>query len=340
MADERTVALLGGHASGKTTYLGALGDGLSAGHSKHVRMRGSPIDARALMRLQEPLTRGEYPQRTKEERHRLRLPLIAQPLPGAVVPFDLDIGDYDGEEVERLFTERDSGFSDEWRERAKAAGLILFIRPGTHLELPPIVRSAPTEVERWAAVTNANEAAVSASVASGPKAHFGYGITAHDELTLPAGPRDAVKVPNTLALIEVLQFLRHVRGLSPAERPAGFRVAVLIAMWDSLDPGTSARGPTRYLVDHLALLNDFLWSNYRSEDVLCFGLSSTGGDLKDAKHRARYLDDPHGFVAWSGAGGANNTSLDLTLPLRWTLFGDSVLAVDDSGEAEAISGRP
>lgn len=330
VAETRTLALLGGPNSGKTTFLGALADAVSAGSTKRLRLRGAPQDARALMRLQEPLARGEYPQRTKAERHHLRAPLITRGTGATDVAFDLDVGDYAGEDVERLFVERQGGFSDEWRARAGAAGLLLFVRPGADVRLPTSVRSSPTDAERWAAVKGEVEAE-QASEGEGPRARFRYGISAGDEASSPLGPREPVRVPTTLALIEVLQFLRYARDLAPGERPlAGIqRIAVLLSAWDAVGRASRVRGPTRYVADEVALLNDYLWSNYRPTDVMCFGLSATAGDLNDPKHRERYLDDPHGFVEWSMAGGVVHSTRDLTLPLRWALFGDNALEAEE-----------
>jgi len=141
---------------------------------------------------------------------------------------------------------------------------------------------------------------------------------------------DPGQVPTTLALIELLQFIRHARGLASAERPARgtFRVGVLVAAWDALDPAWRRSGPSAYLEQEAALLEDFLWSNFHSEDVHRFGLSSTGGDLHDEAYRERYLAqsaDARPFVAWNDATGAVHGEHDLGLPLCWALYGDPAL---------------
>jgi hypothetical protein len=64
------------------------------------------------------------------------------------------------------------------------------------------------------------------------------------------------------------------------------------------------------------------------EDVMCFGVSATGGDLKDGVHRARYIETPGGSVAWADAQGRVQQRPDLALPLRWALFGDASMRHD------------
>jgi hypothetical protein len=309
----RGIALLGGPASGKTTYLGALVDALQTDQIPHLRLGDLPADALAYDRLAEPLLGAIYPQRTKEERHVLDLPLRAA-RKGGYEDVSLTMGDYDGEEVERLFDNRTHGFSPEWQARASASGLLLFLRPDAlkplpRLRLPPASHAAPK------------------SAPLGPEAAFGPGL--QDEIPDPgvAGQDDPVLVPTELAIIELLQFLRHARGLGPGDRPrhGAMRIALLVSAWDSVERERRDKGPAHFFVERASLLEDYLWSNYHLDDVFHFGLSSTGGDLRDARYHEHYQSDPHGFVEWCDATGRVQSTRNLALPIEWALFGEPAL---------------
>lgn len=326
MSAMSTIALLGGADSGKSTYLGALADALHAEQSRFLRLARAATDSRGFLNLMEPLQRGEYPQRTKAERHHFQAELEASFPGGSPERLLLEAGDYDGEEVDRLFL-RTGKLTEEWQARAQARGILLFVRPDIDA-LPKAIGPAPPETARWEAVAKKRPAPAQTSPLSDDAIErMGYGISAGDMAAPPAQPGDKVSVPTSLALIDVLQFLRHLRGLDPGERPpsGSLRVAILLSAWDAVGKLSQEAGPQRYLVTHLSLLHDFLWSNFAPEDVLCFGLSSTGGDLKNAAYREQYLDSPQGFVCFGDIAGRVSRHDDLTLPVRWALFGDPAL---------------
>lgn len=336
MSHSSVLALLGGPESGKTTYLAALVDALEAASSPGLKLRRRPKDARAYTLLPEPLRNGEYPQRTKAERHVLNLPLRSQV---GDSPEDLTLiaGDYDGEEIERLFKNRTSGFSDEWRARAHARGLLLFLRRDALMPLPSLRRPPPTDSERFAALHGAVPAGdalmheAPERLPPSPERVFHRGLEDDPAVPPPAAPDEPVRIPTALAVIELLQFLRHVRGLAPAERPpeGQFRVAILLSAWDAVDQSWCARGPSDFLRKQEPLLYDFLWSNFRDDDVFCFGLSSTSGNLRDPAHRERYLDDMHGFVQWTDVTGCVRETRNLALPISWVIAGDRAFALEE-----------
>lgn len=338
MSEQSTVALLGGPSSGKTTYLGAIVDALQSDQLPGLSLRGIAADATAYERLVEPLLEGTYPQRTKAERHVLELPLRAQG-DASTDDFTLTAGDYDGEEVERLFQERTRGFSPEWQARAHARGLLLFVRPEALAPLPRLrLAGAPDEAAHWQAVGEKSppkeeprrRTKAAKTDLPRPEQGFGPGLNMEALRPPPVAPTDPVRVPTALAIVELLQFLRHVRGLDPGERPrpGELRIAFLATGWDAVDSAWRAKGPARFLVEHAPLLEDFLWSNFHPEDVFRFGLSSTGGDLRDLRYQERYRSDPHGFVEWADVKGTVHKTRDLSLPISWVLFGDRALPTD------------
>ncbi|WP_437307004.1 hypothetical protein [Sorangium sp. So ce388] len=333
MNTRSTVALLGGQGSGKTTYLGAIVRALETDDLSNLRLSSFPDDATAYDRLSEPLLEGEYPQRTKAERHVLELPLRVT-RGGRVEEISLNMGDYDGEEIERLFKDRMQGFSPEWRARSGARGLLLFIRPAALMPLPRLqVHELPTDRERMLALKANKEQKPRARTRkkSDPEAAFGPGIQGQSRSPRVAAPDEPVRVPTVLAVVELLQFLRHERGLAPGERPSRgeMRIALLASAWDAVDSVWQRKGPAELFRERAPLLDDFLWSNYHPEDLLHFGLSSTGGDLADRRHQEQYREDPHGFTVWSDASGRILRTRNLALPIEWALFGDEALAGND-----------
>lgn len=305
-----SLTILGGPGSGKTTYLAALVSALKDGESRFFDEPALPDDAAMLERLEDDLLDGRYPLRTPSGlASTLTLDL---PVKGSAEQVTLEVSDYAGEEVERLFAQRDAGWSPAWEARANAKGILIFIRPPKWAPLPRI--KPPVRLD---------------SGLSAPGVLFDQPALDHDTgVVIDAG--DDTRVPTELAAIELLQFLRFVRKLAPGERPArgAVRVAVLISAWDAVDAGWRVEGPEAFMRQQAALLEQFLWSNFHQDDVRVFALSATGGDLKNADYQARYLergaDEPGGFVAWHGEGGVQQRP-DVTLPLAWALLGDRAL---------------
>lgn len=339
MSESHDIAMLGGQSTGKSTYLGALVDALQTQKLEHLQLAGLGSDARGLQRLADPLLNGDYPQRTKaSERLALHAPLRTAGSYFKPLSFTLRAGDYDGEEVERLFRDRIHGWSPEWKKRAQSRGFLILVRPDVRTGPPrgPAVREQDVQAH-WRLLRGEPEVlppptSLSSALAAPTNADAYFGKVAVDEVPPPprATPSDPVSVPSILTLIELLQFIRHVRELAPGERPQKdedrFRIALLVTSWDSVAPTWREAGPAAYMAQTLPLLEDYLWSNFLPDDVFRFGLSATGGDLKNSEHRSHYLDDPSGFVEWQDTllGGIRK-SRDIGMPLYWLLFGDHAL---------------
>lgn len=318
------LALLGGPESGKSTYLGALIDAFESGTSGSLSLAYTSTDTRPLERLTEPLLEGHYPQRTKGERFSLDLALTYHPPEGHPQDVELSVGDYDGEEVERLFRERGDGWSPEWRVRAESSALLLLLRPDAIIPLPLLQRISRVEPPTPRPKARFGE---------DPSTVFEPGITANEVPPRRAAAPDEplrIPIPTVLTLIELLQFIRKTRDLAPAERPTPgtLRIGVILSAWDAVDPIWQSRSPADYASQHVHLLVDFLWSNFHTDDVMYFGLSSTGGNLADPRYQQRYMENPGGFVAWSDVSGDVQQSNDLALPIRWALFGDGAMRHD------------
>ena len=331
------IALLGGPESGKTTYMGALIRSLrSTQKPSHLELKTLPEDATGYQRLSQPLTKLDYPQRTKAERHKLEMPM--QVNRGATIEnVSLLMGDYDGEEVERLFRDRNQGYSEEWKARAYAQGILLFLRPDAFTPLPRLQMPAELSDRERLSALKSSERPKGRSRApkkslSDPETAFGLGIQDAERKPRMAAPGDEVQVPTILAVVELLQFLRHERDLSPGERPrpGTVRIALLASAWDAVDIKWQRKGPREFFAEQAPLLEQFLHSNYQSEDIMYFGLSSTGGNLKDPEYKKTYRRNPYGYIEWSDVTHRILYSSSLALPVEWALFGDEAFARTDA----------
>jgi hypothetical protein len=308
----RHAAVLGGPSSGKSTWLGALWDGAQLGDGGF-EPDGVATDLEAADRLAEPLRGGRYPDRTSLEARALdiALPLRTRPpLPEARLT--LATADHPGEELDLVFADR--RWTQAWQARGTTGALLLFIAPPSVIPLPRLPAGGPPAPTDPGGPGTSPEALGFADLAEPPPR--------------PGAPaaHEPVRVPTVLALVELVQLLRHARGLEPGERPptGELRVAVLFSQWDAIDPRWQALGPEQLLQQEYALLDDLLWSNFHPTDVRVFGLSTTGGDLRDPRHRERYLDEQKGYVTWTDPEDPRSPKRadDPSLPLAWALFGE------------------
>jgi hypothetical protein len=209
------------------------------------------------------------------------------------------------------FRDRTRGWTDEWQARALSNGLLLFIRLPAVMPLPRLGHATGGP----AAGRGSNTARL-----------FGEGLRTQEGPRTPKARSDEpVRMPTELALIELLQFLRFVRDLSPGEKPATdeWRIGVVISAWDDVSGDWQQRGLQAYLEQAFPLLEDYLWSNFRPDAVQRFGLSATGGDLNlPGVSEAYTAGDLNGFVTWNGLDGRPVRRADIALPLAWSLYGE------------------
>lgn len=298
----RSVALVGRPHAGKSVWLGRVWHAIRSGRRQLVK-RGAPIDLEPMRILGDPIEQGRFNSRTSDTAP----PVFVAPLTWVgppAVELDLHVADYAGEEVKKIWA-RDRGIWDRgWVERAKADGLAIVIRADR-------ARRALDGVERVPGASRDD------------RAHRLFGDTQPD-----AGERTAEEAgpPPALEAVELLQLLRHARGLAAGELDAGWRVAVVLSAWDAVDPAVQELGPRRFIRDELGLLDDFLATNFRAEDIRAFGLSAVGGNLEDTTYHEKFMQgevDDHGWLDWDREGV--RTSTDTTLPLGWLLVGEHAL---------------
>lgn len=294
----RSLALLGLPHAGKSAWLGRLWLAVEAGR-RQLRKREAPADLTPLRLLADTLQEGRFPDRTSTTAP----PTFYAPLTWGDTPLDLHVADYNGEEVNAVWDQRDVAWSPAWDARATCSGLAIVIRADKNLA----IRSTRLEAVR-------------------PEPRTGARLfPAHQPDDDTTGRGVEPGVPAAVSIVELLQLLRHARGLAPGERDRGWRVAVVLTAWDAVPEEARERGPVVFLRERLGLLDDALATNFEAEDVRVFGLSAVGGDIQGAYagEFARGEVDDHGWVAWDRDGV--RCSGDVTLPIGWLLLGDDAL---------------
>lgn len=334
MSTEQLLAIMGMSDAGKTTYLGRLWLGV---HGKVGRLHaaGLPEQLRPLRDISSHLLRSEYPPHTR----RGEITAFSVPLRWAgkkEVPFTLSFTDYSGEELERIFTQRDAAWTGAWQARATGSvGLLLFLRP-REIRKPTSARlGEPLEAAQWAYLRGEVPApeAPRPPASEDPAVLFGsvYAPQDPEEPHRRPSPEQTVRPPTAVALVEVLQFLRNERRLLMGEAPdpKRFRIAVVVTCWDAVPDAGKNLGPEPFVKGHFPLLHDFLVSNFNSYGVRVFGLSSTGGDLADASFRDQYKKihpKQMGEVTFHPTPGGDPVSdPDIALPIGWLLEGEDAL---------------
>jgi hypothetical protein len=328
--------------AGKTTYLGRL---WLAVHDKMGRLHavGLPEQLRPLREVSNYLLHNQYPPHTRRgEVTKFVVPLrwLGRQKP---VPFTLSFADYSGEEIERIFVDRDAAWTDAWRDRSTGSvGLIIFLRPN-RIRRPTSTRlCSPSEPDpdaaSWAHIRG--EHAIFEPTASrrripaeDPSAFFAAELMPQDlnDHAPVTNPKEQVHPPTAIALVEALQFLRHERGLSLGQcpDPEHFRIAVIVSCWDAVPDDWRERGPDPFVETHFPLLHDFFTTNFHSDGIRFFGLSSTGGDLKDEAFRQKYENsDPEQMgelVYHPSPKGSPVSTPDISLPIGWLLEGEDAL---------------
>lgn len=291
------VGLLGLARSGKSTWIGALYLALHRKRPLALALDTTPTQRPWFEVQTRPLLRYEYPKRSNTARPPA-LNLEVRWRDGHP-PFLLRVGDYDGEDIDRLFERRHLSWSEEWEARL-TGNLVLVLRPS----MVTAVRS--------------DRLAVATPDPDSPVETYGseIGTSVSDE-------RRSMAPPAAVALVELLQVARHLAGDTRGDLISR-RVAVVLSCWDEVPPEDRREGPGRWLTRRLPLLDDYLTLNHARDSWRTFGLSATGVDLRTEGERLNDEDadvSELGFVEWDGG-----RSGDISLPIAWVLRGDGVLA--------------
>ena len=287
----RSIVLIGGPDTGKTNYIGRLWLAVQDGESTLVT-RGLPNRIDYVEQLVAHLHKGRFAPRTDKNLEavsgKVVLPLAADPRRGGLAS-ELVIPDVSGEIWKNAVETRE--LAPEWMQQLEDAfGAMVFVRVLSKLNVDPL---------DWVADAK---------------------LMAHQ-----GSAAQPSKMPTQVMLCEFIRFVEEKlhRDLH-TPKP---RVAVVVTAWDLLDSERSSAGPAAYIEKEYPLFFGRI-EHLEGFDVMVFGMSILGGDLRDDDgFRAQLLASDfrsRGYVVYCSDGQVKKDS-DLTIPVAWAL-GDSRIA--------------
>jgi|SRR5580698_7099299 hypothetical protein len=113
-------------------------------------------------------------------------------------------------------------------------------------------------------------------------------------------------------IVELLQILRHVRGLGNLHRTLEPRLLVLLSCWDEL--GGNRKGPVEEFASRVPLVNAYIRSTWSKDALTIYGLSALGKALSDDTVDVEYQNrgpESFGYVVTD----AGKQLSDLTMPI-------------------------
>ncbi len=273
-----SVLLVGGPSTGKTHYGAQLLGRLQLGRGG-LRLRRAPESITPFTEALECLAQGRAADHTARETYEEVILQVSTPS-GAEV--DLVWPDYGGEQVRRLMEER--RVDDDWRGRIENSG-------GWMLVVRPFMLHSEDDI---------------------------FSRPIHELAEIEGQGAEEKQWSNQAWYVELLQILRHIRGvdsLSPGGAPP---LAIILSCWDELDETRRSLTPPDLLHVQLPLLDAFIRSHWREDSVRVFGLSSLGQELhKEAEDQAYIERGPEEFGYVLDPSGEQHS--DISLPLQWLL---------------------
>jgi hypothetical protein len=113
-------------------------------------------------------------------------------------------------------------------------------------------------------------------------------------------------------VVELLQILRHIKGLSSLHRTCEPRLLVLLSCWDEL--GVNGKSPTKELASRVPLVDTYIRANWSQDSLTVYGLSSLGKSLSHDTVDVEYQNrGPESFGYVVSAAGKQLS--DLTIPI-------------------------
>lgn len=289
------ITLLGGHASGKTSYLGALWATVrSAAPGAAVTLDEGrlPSNSTYLDECEYALLAGDPVERTKlDHAERIDLELL---IDGASVKVThLDVA---GETYEAALEQRLAAPS-LISELSQTESVMLFVHPG-RIRLP----SSILEANRYIS-------AVGGDVSAALGADLGSEASEVD----PANVWN--RAPTAVHLVELLQMVMSHRNAS-----GRLKVALIVSAWDTLDKGPnwgSSVRPDLWVSQNLSLLDQFMRANSGTIQWQAFGVSAQGCDFEDRDAVDLIVEEPYEQRTIVATGGC--WTHDIAEPIRWFL---------------------
>lgn len=284
MIDSQTTSpprllVLGGPSSGKTTYRTQLYQRIEHQDGK-LRLLKSVGDMTALAGDVERIVQGLQPMHTHVDTYHSTTFCIED---RAKRPLTLEFADYGGEQIRRI---GDSNMlPGPWLARAKESSWWLFFLRIDNIRSVKSFMTDPVETDPR---PEANDSA-------------------------PHPDRSA-----ELNAVETLQRLLFVRGASLRDPLSSPRLGVLLSCWDELAAPERRLAPAAILDKRAPLFSKFIQTNWTTNDLKVWGLSSTERKLPEDKpdlEFARKGPEHFGYVVLENG----KTDRDLTIPVDWLI---------------------
>jgi energy-coupling factor transporter ATP-binding protein EcfA2 len=257
VAHTQQVLVLGAHESGKTTFVVQLLGRVQRVQEGRLRARAAPSSLVPYKAALERIEEGRAPEHTERS-------LFAEtPLPlvhDTAGPVDLVWPEYAGETIQQMVTSR--RVPQHWYDRVQQSDVwLLFVRPSTTFVAPDVISRRILPVP-------------------------GESVPAGEE---PQGEEAGVtELSSQASLVELLQMLLHLRGVSTARPVVRPVLGVLLSCFDEVvESGNSLAGeeqapvtrPEQVFRERLPLLASFVNSVWDTSSQVVLGVAALGRPL-------------------------------------------------------------
>ena len=269
------ILLIGGTSSGKTHFGAQILARLQAGvGALRFRQGDTPVNISLFENTLQRLGQGLSSDHTSSGVYgEVVLPAVNK----VGTSIDLVWPDYAGEQVEDIAAHR--GLTSQWIERiVDSDDWILMVRP---------------------MLANTQEDQLNRPLHN-------------SDLPVATAEDPAPVFSKQSHLVELLQILRHLKGVDNLKRARVPRMLVLLSCWDEL--GVEEAIPDALLFQRLPMVHAFLHANWADESLSIYGLSSLGKSLSPTQVDAEYQDrgpESFGYVVLP----SGTLEQDLTAPL-------------------------
>lgn len=300
-ADSQQVLVLGAHDSGKTTFVVQLLGRVQRVQAGKLRARAAPTSLVPYKAALERIEEGRAPEHTESSQFaETPLPLVHD----TAGPVDLVWPEYAGETIQQMVTSR--RVPQRWYDRVQQSDVwLLFVRPSTTFVPPDVISRRILPIP-------------------------GESVREGEERDTNEEEAGVVELSGQTSLVELLQMLLHLRGVSTARPVVRPVLGVLLSCYDEiLEPDHSPGGeeqspatrPEQVFRERLPLLASFVDSVWDKKSRVVLGVAALGRPLLPDKADVDFIiDGPErqGYVVLPD--GQQNPDLTLAVSLALELL--------------------
>lgn len=292
MNQKKPILLIGGPATGKTTFLGRLWLSIRNKDGK-LSSDKLPDDLEYLNKISDSLFRGKFPAHTPIDSQKSAEIPIKYTGPGNPIEGKMIVPDWSGEDCMKIFHEkRWPGYWENYI--AKRCSCLVFIREK--------VSDVPLDL------VGCQKFFIPSEDGSMP------------DLVADTDILKEKPIPTQTIIVEWLQFLKYAFDEVIPDKSFKIRIGMIVSAWDELSRDRQEKPPYDIIKSHYPLLEQYLRTNQEYFDTEFFGVS-IGGDLNDDEYKDEFVKgDPlkSGYIIHS-LNGTLSESNDFTLPVTWAL---------------------